>query len=721
MIRKLRGRMMKTVMWIVAIGFTISIVAYGGSYYFSRRPTPTEEREELSEAAATVNGENISMLDLNQAVAMSLRNSNISPQDIDQATLDFYRELFLEQLIDRELIYQDAKEQNIRPNKDEVNKIIKQTEQAFPSKADLLTVLNAYGWADLNDYRRSIERDIIIQERIKQVRDEVGEVSEEEAKIFYEENKYRYPKSAEVKLEQILVKDEEEAKKAQEKLVNEDFKTVAEEISRTNFQPDYMQQEDLFGDFKSSAFGLGVGDASNVITTMLGYHVIKLIERRAEHYPELGEVKEQVIDSILGEKRKEFINNKVAELQKEHDKLLEQRREEAKKEFPDVTEEELLEYYEASKPMYHEPEQVHAHHILVATEEEAEDILKELRAGVDFEQLAMEKSMEPAAKQTGGDLGYFSRGMMIPEFEEAAFSLEVGKISEPVKTSFGYHIIRVDDKKPERDPPLEEIRDRVEQDILLALRDTFVNPLRNKLNEEKEEKRVEYQEQAKTEITPDSITEEEIQDYFQENLEKYRIPEKRNILNIIFSTEEQAEDLVKKIGEDPKVFDDMFTKVSKGEVEGAIAQDLGFITRSEIGNSLEQIAFSLEAGDISQIMESIFGYHLIKIEDKKAASTRAFEEVKEQIYQDALEDKQSTALRNFINSLKRSAEIVNHFKERKEKEEAEREAAEEQKSSEAEVEIGTPEEEGAKETTEESGAEPIEEEQPLIETEETNK
>jgi parvulin-like peptidyl-prolyl isomerase len=112
-------------------------------------------------------------------------------------------------------------------------------------------------------------------------------------------------------------------------------------------------------------------------------------------------------------------------------------------------------------------EQVHVRHILVATEEEAKKVLERLQAGEDFAALAKELSQDTGSKENSGDLGWFPRGQMVTEFEDAAFALQPGQTSDPVKTSYGYHIINVIDRDANR--PLDETM--LEQKKASALED----------------------------------------------------------------------------------------------------------------------------------------------------------------------------------------------------------------------------------------------------------
>jgi len=130
-----------------------------------------------------------------------------------------------------------------------------------------------------------------------------------------------------------------------------------------------------------------------------------------------------------------------------------------------IEEDALLAFFEENKSDYDEPEQVIASHILVATEEEAKEIKQQLDEGADFAELAREKSLDVTTAVAGGDVGWFPRGRMAEEFEKTAFKLMPGQMSGPVKTDFGYHIIKVTDRKAAREAAFEEVRDDIEKGL----------------------------------------------------------------------------------------------------------------------------------------------------------------------------------------------------------------------------------------------------------------
>jgi len=149
-----------------------------------------------------------------------------------------------------------------------------------------------------------------------------------------------------------------------------------------------------------------------------------------------------------------------------------------------ITDDELLEYYNNNKESLHEPEQVHARHILVKTEEEANNILLQLKEGItDFAEMAKEKSIGPSAP-SGGDLGFFAKGQMVKEFEDAAFSLEPGEISGVVQTQFGYHIIKCEEKKEEYSPTFEEAKEKINNTLKQQRENEAISALNLKLREE---------------------------------------------------------------------------------------------------------------------------------------------------------------------------------------------------------------------------------------------
>ncbi len=130
-----------------------------------------------------------------------------------------------------------------------------------------------------------------------------------------------------------------------------------------------------------------------------------------------------------------------------------------------LTDKALRDRYETAVKSFPTSEEVRARHILVKTEAEAVAIIKEISGGADFAKLAAEKSIGPS-KTRGGDLDYFGRGQMVKSFEDAAFALEKGAVTEkPVQSQFGWHVIKVEDKRQSKPPSFEDAREQISQEM----------------------------------------------------------------------------------------------------------------------------------------------------------------------------------------------------------------------------------------------------------------
>jgi peptidyl-prolyl cis-trans isomerase C len=154
-------------------------------------------------------------------------------------------------------------------------------------------------------------------------------------------------------------------------------------------------------------------------------------------------------------------------------------------------------YEDAAKQISGEQE-VHARHILVETEDEAKAIKAELDKGADFAELAKKKSKDPGASD-GGDLGFFTKEQMVPEFSAVAFSLEPGKISDPVKSQFGWHIIKVEEKRNRKAPEFDQVKGQIETYVTRKAQAEYVGKLREAAKIERMEKPAET---AKSDTKP---------------------------------------------------------------------------------------------------------------------------------------------------------------------------------------------------------------------------
>lgn len=132
----------------------------------------------------------------------------------------------------------------------------------------------------------------------------------------------------------------------------------------------------------------------------------------------------------------------------------------------EITEEEMQTYFDENKDSFAQTKQVKASHILVEDEETAKEVKEKLDNGEDFAELAKEYSTDTASAESGGDLGFFGEGSMVAEFEEAAFSMKVDEISDPVKSDYGYHIIKVTDTQEAAEANFEKSKEEIKGILL---------------------------------------------------------------------------------------------------------------------------------------------------------------------------------------------------------------------------------------------------------------
>jgi len=201
-----------------------------------------------------------------------------------------------------------------------------------------------------------------------------------------------------------------------------------------------------------------------------------MIKTIPEQYQAMAQAHKDIfLDSMINQK---LLYSEASKLNFDKDPDVQKQLDEAKKEIlikaylkkeiedtVKVTDEDAKKYYDANKDKFKEPEKIKISHILVDSEAEAKNILAKLKGGADFAALAKAKSKD-ASKEKGGEIGFIAKGQTVPEFEQAAFALQPGQISGVVKTQFGYHIIKVTEKQPEKLMAYDGIKDQLKRMIL---------------------------------------------------------------------------------------------------------------------------------------------------------------------------------------------------------------------------------------------------------------
>jgi len=166
-----------------------------------------------------------------------------------------------------------------------------------------------------------------------------------------------------------------------------------------------------------------------------------------------------------------------------------------------TTDENMKKVYEDAAKQITGEQEVHARHILVETEDQAKKIEEDLKKGGDFAEIAKKESKDPGAAD-GGDLGFFTKDQMVPEFSAVAFVLEPGKISDPVKSQFGWHIIKVEEKRSRKAPDFDQVKAQIETYVTRKAQADYVAKLREAAKVERMDKPADAA--AKTEAKPEA-------------------------------------------------------------------------------------------------------------------------------------------------------------------------------------------------------------------------
>ena len=213
-----------------------------------------------------------------------------------------------------------------------------------------------------------------------------------------------------------------------------------------------------------------------------------------------------------------------------------------------VTESEMKQEYQMMQ------EEVHASHILLETKEQADSIYQMLKEGADFAQLAKERSIDPSAKDNAGDLGFFSWGKMVPEFQEVAFKMKEGEISRPVQTSFGWHIIKLIERRGVEQPPYEEAKGVIQSTLEKAKRENrvkeYFQELRKKVGFKINEEVLDLLISKKEELPPDTLGLQRMGDFL--DISKFTPEEKEMTLFTYKDGKVTAEEFAQQFNEIPQ-------------------------------------------------------------------------------------------------------------------------------------------------------------------------
>jgi len=281
-------------------------------------------------------------------------------------------------------------------------------------------------------------------------------------------------------------------------------KVNGEKITESELNTRLEQVAAMYGYDLSTEEGKSIGEflKDQILQSLIEEKVVlqdaerlKITVSKEEVNEELGKIKAQFLSDdeyklFLTERK---FTEKDLKIFVEHQLILNKLFDEITKDIT-TTDRDPKQYYDENLPEFYEPEQIKARNIVVNTEEEAKAIIERLDKGEDFAQLAVELSIDPTAKENQGDIGYFDQDApLVDEFKDAAFRLKVGEYTKtPVQSMYGYHIIKVEDKKSAHQRTYDEVKEELEQRFIMEAKNekfsNYVDELLEKAVIEKTEK-----------------------------------------------------------------------------------------------------------------------------------------------------------------------------------------------------------------------------------------
>ncbi len=432
---------------------------------------------------------------------------------------------------------------------------------------------------------------------------------------------------------------------------------------------------------------------------------VKYLLFKKEDFKKDLKVEEKELKDYLEENREEL---KVPEEVNVQYVLIDPKEKESQVEIND---DEIANYYQENIEEFKHPEEIRAGHILIklgsdADEEaeakkKAEEILESLKEGEDFATLAKKYSDDPGSKEKGGDLGFFPRGRMVPAFEEAAFSLKVGELSQLVKTPFGYHIIKLEERKEAYTTSLEEVRSQIQATLKAKRADEMAREeaedLASELLDKADWERMVKERKLKVKETGLFARGEAIKDIGwapQFSRETFTLEEDEVSQTIktpkgyaIFVLKDRRESHLPELDEvrekvEEKVKDRKATELAKSKAEECLTKlregatfeevagdfslkvkDSGLFSRGQyiegIGPSedFSEAAFALKEAEVSDPIETRPGFCLLQLEEKEGIDEEKYNEEKEKFKENLLPRKKWEAYNKWYQSLRSEARV----------------------------------------------------------------